>query len=162
MDFFFTDETMHQIYESSGTINYLNQIVSILYSSLIPSIINVILKQLSLSENSILKLKQQTDLKKAMKMAKQIQRCMKIKFTIFFILCFIFLFFFWYFISCFCGIYKNTQKILILDTLISFGISMVYPFVLNLLPGILRIPALRAEKRDKKCKYQISILLALI
>ena len=160
--FFFSDETMHQIYEDCGLINYLNQIVSILYSSIIPAVINIILKLLSLSENDILSLKQQKDSKILLNMAKEIETYMKIKFTFFFIICYILLFFFWYFISCFCGVYKNTQILLITDTLISFGISMIYPFGLNLLPGIFRIPALRANKKDKKCLYQFSSLVALI
>ena len=70
--------------------------------------------------------------------------------------------FFWYFISCFCAVYKNTQIILIKDTLISFAISMLYPFGLNLFPGCFRIPALRSPKKDKKCLYKASGLIALI
>ena len=154
--FFFTDETMHQVYEDSGNANYLKQLASIIYSSIIPAIINVILKQLSLSENNILKLKQQTDLKIALEIAKSTQRCIKIKFFIFFILSYLLLFFFWYFISCFCGIYKNTQKVLIIDTIFSFIISMIYPFGLNFLPAFFRIPALRAKNKDKKYIWYIS------
>ena len=70
--------------------------------------------------------------------------------------------FFWYFISCFYAVYNNTQMILIKDSLISFGISMLYPFGLNLIPGFFRVPALRAEKKDKKCLYKISQYIALI
>ena len=147
--FFFSDETMHQLYESNGIANYLNQIASIIYSSIIPSIINLILKQLSLSENSILKLKRETNIKKAMNIGNHIRRCISIKFSIFFVLSYLLLLFFWYFISCFCGVYKNTQIILIIDTLISFGLSMLYPFGLNLLPGLFRIPALKAKKKIK-------------
>ena len=160
--FFFSDETMHQIYDDYGVVKYLNQIASIIYSSIIPAIINVILKQLSLSEKNILELKQQKEIKIALEKSKKIQKCMKIKFTIFFILCYLLLIFFWYFISCFCGVYKNTQIILIIDTLISFGLSMIYPLGLNLLPGLFRIPALRAKKKDKICLYKLSILVALI
>ena len=69
--------------------------------------------------------------------------------------------FFWYFISCFCAVYTNTQIILIEDTLISFCTSMLYPFAINLLPGFFRIAALRAKNRDKKCIYNISLLIAL-
>ena len=39
---------------------------------------------------------------------------------------------------------------------------MLYPFGLYLLPGMFRIPALRAKNKDKKCLYQISTLVALI
>ena len=79
-----------------------------------------------------------------------------------FIISILFMLFFWYFISGFCAVYKNTQLILIKDTLISFGLSMLYPFGLNLLPGMFRIPALRSEKKDKKCLYTAGSLLALI
>ncbi len=89
-------------------------------------------------------------------------KCITIKFITFLILSTILLSFFWYFISCFCAVYTNTQVILIKDTLISFGLSMLYPFGLNLLPGMFRIPALRAKNKDKKILYQISGLVALI
>ena len=39
---------------------------------------------------------------------------------------------------------------------------MLYPFGLNLLPGFLRIPALKAQKKDKKLLYKLSTLVALI
>ena len=160
--FFFSDKTIHSIYEDKGLANYLNQIASILYSSIIPSVINAILKLLSLSENDIYLMKQQKDGKNLLKIAKEIEACIKIKFILFFIICYLLLFFFWYFISCFCGVYKNTQIVLITDTFISFGTSMIYPFGLSLLPGIFRIQALRAKNKDKKCLFQISSLVALI
>ena len=58
--------------------------------------------------------------------------------------------------------YRNTQIILIKDTLVSFGLSMLYPFGLNLIPGMMRIPALRAQKKDRKCLYKVSTFVALI
>ena len=87
---------------------------------------------------------------------------MQIKIIIFYIICYLLIFFFWYFISCFCGVYKNIQIVLINDTFISFGMGMIYPFVLNFLPGIFRITALRAKNKDKKILYYISKLIALI
>ena len=70
--------------------------------------------------------------------------------------------FFWYFISCFCAVFTNTQIILIKDTLISFGLSMIYPFGYNLLPGIFRIPALRKKDSNKECIYKFGQVLSLI
>ena len=64
----------------------------------------------------------------------------------------------WY-ISCFCAIYKNTQIHLIKDTLISFGLSLLYPIGLCLLPGIFRIPSLRASKQDKECIYSLGRII---
>ena len=154
--FFFSDETMNKINEDKGAYDILYQIPQILYSTVISALINMILKKVSLSEQQILTIKLESDYLIAQKKAKNIRSCIKIKLSIFFIA------FFWYFISCFCAVYKNTQKILINDTLISFALSMLYPFGLNLLPGLFRISALRATKKDKKCLYKASGLIALI
>ncbi len=90
----------------------------------------------------------------------QLDKILMIKFLLFFILSTIFLISFWYYLSMFFVIYFNTQIHLIKDTLISFGISMIYPLGTNLLPGFFRIPALR--KKNKKCMYKISKLVQLI
>ena len=160
--FFFSDETMHKIHEDKGNFNILFQIPQILYSSIVSTSINMILKLLSLSEKNILTIKRQINIKIAIQNSKVIERCITIKFIIFFLLGSLLLLFFWYFISCFCAVYTNTQIILIKDTLVSFGLSMVYPFGINLLPGIFRIPALKAKKKNKKCLYQISGFISLI
>ena len=160
--FFFNDSTMHKVYIDNGAFNLIYQVPQILYSSIISAIINIILKQLSLSEKNILELKNEKDLKKAIKKSKKISICLKLKSFTFFIFSMILMLFFWYFISCFCAVYINTQKILLKDTLISFCLSMIYPFGLNLLPGIFRISALRAKERDQKCLYKASLLIALI
>ena len=160
--FFFSDETMHKIYKDSGIYNILYQIPQILYSSLVSSFINMLLKSLSLSEKDILKIKHEQSFKSTVTKSKKIEKCIRIKFIIFFIISLLLMIFFWYFISCFCAVYNNTQIILLKDTLISFGLSMTYPLAINLLPGMFRIPALRAKKKDKKCLYSFSKILSLI
>ncbi len=158
--FFFSDDTMHKVYEDKGSYNILYQIPQILYSSVISSLINIILKQLSLSEKNLLQLKGDKTITNINEKSKSVESCLRIKFLLFFIISFILMLFFWYFISTFCAVYTNTQSILIKDTLISFMTSMLYPFGLNLLPGMFRMPALRAK--NKKCLYTISSLIALI
>ena len=160
--FFFSDDTMHKIHEDNGKFNIIYQIPQILYSSIICAIINMVLKYLSLSEKNIIKFKKENDINTMKIVGKRIEKCILIKLGIFFLINSIFLLFFWYYISCFCAVYKNTQIILIKDTFSSFGLSMLYPFGLNLLAGLFRIPALRAKNKDKKCLYQISTYVALI
>ena len=48
-----------------------------------------------------------------------------------------------------CSVYTNTQIHLIKDTIISFGLSLLYPLGICLLPGIFRLPALRTPKKIK-------------
>ena len=160
--FFFSDETMHKIHENNGTYKLLNQIPQIMYSCLVSTVINMILKQLSLSERSLIEIKKEHNKKRVESKAKEVVGFLKIKFLIFYIIDYLLLFFFWYFLSCFCGVYKNTQITLFKDSLISFGISMLYPFGINLFPGMFRMTALRAKKKDKKTLYKAGNLLALI
>ena len=104
-------------------------------------------------------MKKEKDIEKFKQKANKIKNCLKLKLIIFLTFSSILMLFFWYFISCFCAVYGNTQHILIEDTFISFGTSMLYPFGFKILPTIFRIPALRAPKKDKKCLYKISPLL---
>ena len=153
---------MNKIYIDNGSYNFLYQIPQIIYSSLVSTVISLILKKLSLSERDILLIKKEKNVKLLQKKGLEIKKCLKIQFIIFYIISFLLIFFFWYFISCFCAVYKNTQIPLIKDTLISFAMSMLYPFIIYFLPGMFRIPSLRSKTRDKSCLYGFGKLLSLI
>ena len=157
---FFNDSTMHDLF--SGKNDLLIHIPNIIYSSLISSIVNTLLKQLSLSENILLSVKKEKKMKVIYKRANQVRIYLRFKFIIFIFISLLLGIAFWYYISCFCAVYINTQIILIKDSLISFGISMLYPFGINIFPGIFRIYALRAKTRNRICSYKFSQLLSLI
>ena len=159
--FFFTDDTMHSIYVSEGATNIFNQISIIFYSFIVSLIVQQTLRLLCLSESDILNIKSEKDFTIAFKKSKSVKKCLSIKFIIFYILGFVLMLFFWYFITCFCAVFHNTQLILTKDTFVSFGISLLYPFAINLLPGIFRISAIRSIKKDKKCIYKFGLLVAL-
>ena len=159
---FFEDKTMHKIYINKGKLSILYQIPVILYSTIISSVISVIIKIFALSEKEILKIRKIKDKPESMKKSSELAKSLKLKFNIFFFISLVFLFLFWYCISAFCAVYKNTQKILIKSTLCSFGLSLIYPFGLNLFPGLFRIPSIKAVSRDKECLYKLSQILALI
>ena len=160
--FFFNDSTMHKIFIDKGDFNFIYQLPQILYSTILSAIFTIIVKKLSLSEEDILNIKNQTKKEKfATTFAKKI-KFLLIKFIILSFINTLFLSMFWYYLGCFCAVYRNTQVHLITDTLISFGLSLVYPLGLNLLPGLLRIPALRAKNKDKECLYKLSKIIQLI
>ena len=91
-----------------------------------------------------------------------INKKIKIKLIIYYIFSSIFLCFFWYYISIFCAIYVNTQIHLIKDTLIGYIISLVSPFLFNLIPGIFRIISLHNKKSKRKFLYIISKIIQVI
>ena len=156
---FFTDETIHKIYEDKGNFNFLYQIPQTLYSTLIGKFIDTLIKNLSLSQDVIIELKQEKIKLNLEKRYKKIMRVLNIKFTFFFIFAFIFLVLFGYYISCFCGIYVNNQIHLIKDSVISLITSLFIPFGLNLIPGLFRIPAMNVKKPSRKCLYKFSSIL---
>ena len=160
--FFFTDRTMHSMFSCKGKYNFIVQMPKLIFSTLVSAFTNILLRTLALTQKNILKIKQEKIFDNALKLSKKINDKIRFKLITFFFLSIFFLLFFWYFISCFCGIYLNTQKILLNDTFISFGLSMIYPFGLALLPGIFRIISLRAKNKDKKCCYKICEILDLI
>ena len=159
---FFSDSTMHKIYKDEGSFNFIYQIPQILYSSLISAVLNVILRTLALTERNVLYIKNEKNIEKLYIIAKEMIRFIFYKLMLFFIITFILLLFIWYYLSCFCAVYKNTQIHLIKDSIISFGLSMLYPLGIYLLPGIFRIPSLKAIKKDKKGMYQFSRFLQMI
>ena len=126
--FFFTDDSMHKLYVENGKYNIVNQIPQMIYSLIITTTINAGLKFISLSGRNILLIKQQETIEMALIKSREVEKCIKLKFILFYFISFIFFIFYWYFISCFCAVYSNTQKILIHDTLFSFLTSMIYPF----------------------------------
>ena len=157
---FFNDNTMHKIYEDGGSFNFIYQIPQIIYSSLISNIFHTILKALSLSEKNILDLKNEKNLKYLDKKSIDIKKNLSLKFGFYFIFSSALLLFCWYYLSCFCAVYKNTQIHLIKDTVISFGLSLIYPLLFFLVPGIFRIPSLK--RKNSQCLFNFSKLIQMI
>ena len=158
---FFDDDTMHRIYENKGKFDIEYQLSKIIYSSHISMVLNTIVKLLALSNDGIIELKQNKEKIDIDERRDKLKSKLNIKFGLYFILSFILLLFFWYYISMFGAIYRNTQLHLLKDTLMSFALSLIYPFALYLLPGMFRIPALSDEKKNKKCLYDFSKLLQI-
>ena len=159
---FFNDNTMHKIYEDEGSFNFIYQLPQIIYSSLISIVLDILLNLLALSEGNIIEYKKNKNSKDLSKRTKELNKKLDIKFILYFIISFLLLFFFWYYLSMFCAIYRNTQYHLIKDTLISFGLSLIYPFGIYLIPGIFRIPALSNPKNKRKFLYNLSLLFQML
>ena len=159
---FFSDETMHTIYKEKGAFNFIYQLPQIIYSSVISAVLNVLLKLLGLSESSISEFKKDKNKEELNKKEEDLLSNIKNKAMLYFIISFVFLLSFWYYVSMFCAIYANTQIHLIKDTLISFGLSLLYPIIIYLFPGIFRIPALADKENEKPCMYKFSTILQMI
>ena len=152
---FFNDALMHQIYSNKGKFNFNIILPPIIYSIIICKIIIIIIKYLSMTQRNILEIQYENDPNILNFKIFNVTKCIKKKFICFFIFNYILLFFFWYYLSCFCFVYNNTQLYLLKAVIITYAISLIYPFIISLLPGLFRIPAL---KSPGKCYYQASKL----
>ena len=157
---FFDKVTIHKIYKDEGKFNCSYLVPYAFFSFLISHFLCTIIKFFSLSEKKICEIKKQINLEKAKAIALKAKKVFKIMYICFFIISDIYLLFCWYFLSSFGALYQNTQKYLIINTLISFGFCLIYPFFVNLIPCGLRSYSLREPNRVRV--YDISKIIQLI
>ena len=155
--FFFSDETMHKMYLDYGKYNLALQISQIIYSTIVTQLLDIFLCFLSLTDKDYYQIK---NLKvKDRFVVLKIIKCIKIKLTIFYIFTFIVFAFYWYAITCFCAVYRNTQKAFIINFLSSFALGLLDPFALYSIPSFLRIVSLKCCKGNMGCIYKLSDLI---
>ena len=155
--FFFTDESMHKIYENKGEWDFAQNITQSVYSLIISQIIQVFICYLTLTDKHVFQIKKNFYEKKN-KNAEifNILKCIRIKLCIFYVYTFIFFLAYWYLITSFCAVYNNTQKTFIKDSLSSFIGGIILPFPLYIFPALLRIISLKPKKRNLSCLYKFS------
>ena len=156
---FFTEDAIHQIYEDGGRYNYIYFIPKISISFAISNIITIMTKFLFLSESNIIEIKSQKSLIVAHNRTFKVISKLRCKYIFFFLLGSIFLLACWILVSSFGVVYQNTELILLKNTLISFLISFIYPFFMNIFPSMLRICSLSTKKHNLGCIYNLSKIL---
>ena len=156
---FFDESTIHKIYEDQGIYNIVFLIPFIAYSFIISHTLSIIIKYFSLSERNIGELKN-LDYNGKINNVDKVKKCLIIKYLCFFGCGLLFLLFLWYYLSSFGAVYQNTQIYLIKNTLISFGFSLIYPFIINLLVTIFRKYSLNNSKRE--CVYNFVKIIQYI
>ena len=156
--FFFSDDSMHKIFLNYGKYNFVQQIPQIIYTTIISHLLEIFLCFLTLTDKHIYELKNIAHSFDKVKFIN-IMKCIKIKLIIFFIFTFILLVFYWYTITSFCAVYENTQMTFIKDSLLSFALGILYPFIIYLIPSCLRTIALRKAKSNLKCIYKLSDII---
>ena len=156
--FFFSDESMHKTYETGGENDWLGQLAQMVYSTIISQILQTFINYLTMNDIHYYELKA---LKKENKInskeALSVIKCIKIKIIAYLISTFLMFLFFWYASSAFCAVYPNTQEIFVINSITSFIMGLLYPFVLYLIPTALRILSLKAKnQKNLKILYSLS------
>ena len=156
---FFQDDSIHKIYEDEGVYNFVYHIPQMIYSVIVSQIISFLLENLSIFQDKFINIKEKINLKEINQEIKKVKKSIQKRCILFLIIGVILLFGFWYYLSVFCAVYYNAQFALIKNNIISFISGMLYPLLLNLIPGALRIYSL---KYKVKCQYILSKILIKI
>ena len=147
--FFFSDKSMHKIYLDYGKYNFLQQIPQIIYSTIVSQLIDIIALYLISTDKYFYEIKK---LKmNSVNKINDIIKCIKIKITSFFIFSFLILIFYWYAVACFCSVYENTQIIFIKDSITSFAIGLLYPFILYIFLAVYKLITSKKNKKIDNC-----------
>ena len=109
--FFFSDESMHNIYTSGGEHDFIGQLAQMIYSTVISQILQIIINYLTMTDIPYYKIKELIKDKNInKKQTMSIMNCIKYKIIIFYGFTFSLFLFFWYLISAFCAVYKSYSK----------------------------------------------------
>ena len=157
--FFFSDETMNKLYLSYGEYDFVQQIPQIIYSKIITNVIEVFICFLSLTDKHYYQIKV---LSKSQKIKIfEIIKCVRVKIIIFFIFTFLIFLFYIYLVTAFCAVYENTQSAYLKDSLSSFVLGLITPFIIYFFPCLFRLIALRCKCAKWKCMYNLSELIPI-
>ena len=151
---------MHEIYEFGGKYDIMLFIPKIAISFTASYYITIIINILFLSERNINQVRKQITSSLANSISEKVRKNLIIKYIIFFILGLIFLVFFWMLLSSFGAVYPNTQIFIFKNALLSFAMSLIYPFFISILPCIFRMCSLNSN--NSECMYKVSKFLQIL
>lgn len=143
---FFSDKYISQIYFFGYSVGY--HLPKSIYSSILSMILCFILKIL------IIDYPDEEELEKVVKRFKDytykynlIKKMKRFNLLLFIIAIAISLFY-WYYLSAFCAVYRNTQWIVIYDTLLSILISFISIILISLFCATLRVLSLKCQSQS--------------
>ena len=159
--YFLNEKIIHKIFEDSGKYDIMYFLPYIAITFGLSHIITIFIKIIFLSDSNIIEIKKQKKLGHGYEAISSIRRKLVIKYIMFYIIGIVFHLFFWYCLSSFSTVYTNTQVFVLENALLAFGISMIYPFIFNIIPSALRICSL-GSKKNHNTMYNISKFLQML
>ena len=152
----FADKSFHKLFISGVHYYFSYQILQIVLSVIITYVVEIILCYLTFTDKYIYEIKSLPKKETNSNKIFSILKCIWNKLLIFYVVALVILIFYWYLISAFCAVYPNTQKIYIIDCLLSFIFFSIIPFIVYAITTLLRVIALKDNERKRlKCLFII-------
>ena len=158
---FITEATFNDLFITQGKImfHYYEKIIII---SVITLIIKNILLNIIFTEGNVLVVKRykRFDEKKVL---SELINLIAIKSCLFFVFNILSLTMFWAYFACFFTIFKNAKFFVIINTSITFGISLLLPICLGFIPGFIRFYSLsNRQKQNRLFSYYLSQIIQFL
>ena len=162
---FFVHESMHRKYTENQDLTFAQKLPQYIFTLIVSHVLEVIICFLGMTDTDIYEIKAlpSRDKKNSEKIVDILSKIKK-KLASFFCFTFILFLFFWYFISAFCAVYQNTQTIFLRDSMISFAVSLIDPFLIYGFTSLLRFISLTKVCKKKccgGCLYKTSDLIPI-
>ena len=159
---FFDDKAIYQVNQDDLSFNLSKDIVRILYSTIISTVLCFLVELMAFTHKSIIKIRYYKDINKAKENAQKLIRILKIKIIFSFCIIIFFDILFFYYITAFCSVYSIIQTRKISDSLMSFLLSNSYSIILCMIATLIRESSLRKETTIRHILYLISWIISLI
>ena len=159
---FYSDKIIYQINQEKENISLISKYSRIIYSAIISVFLNNIIELLAFSHKKIIKLKYLKEIKDVEKEIPKLIKILKIKCIMYYILSIFLNIIFLYYITAFCSIYTIIQIHMIIDSIISFLLTMSYTIILSLISSLIRIFSLQKNNKFRQFLYLISWIISLI
>ena len=160
---FIEDSSLHNLHILEGTIEYKYHFIKVLYPTLICFFLSKFLQSFIFTETDILRIRK-NDGKESEEKIRKVCFVVGVKCILFFSMSLLYLFLIWIYLSSFCYVFKRNQIFLIITSSISFGIFLIVPIFLNVIPSIFRILSLIKDDSSVKtfCLYRFSQFLQMV
>ena len=160
--YFLNEKIIHKIFEDNGKYDIKFFLPYIVVTFVISHFITIFIKLIFLTDSNIIEIKKQKDFMLAEEAVSTTRKKIILKYIIFYIIGISFHLFFWYFLSSFSNVYKNTQVFVLENALLAYIISLIYPFIFNIIPCILRMCSLSGRAKNHYIIYNISKLFQFL
>ena len=156
---FYTDDYISDAYHNEGVLDFVSGLPKAIYSFVATLITTNLLRMLSNSKSELMRIIRERKKFNNYIMIINIKlNKLRRKLTVYFILVFILETFFLYYVTCFCAVYKNSQKYWFLGCLESFGIDSLTIVIICIFLSLFRYISI---KKHIKCFYVLVNIITI-
>ena len=155
---FYTDEYISDAYHNDGVLDFISGLPKSIYSFVATLITTNLLRMLSSSKSELMNvIREKWKNKNYLIIVRNKLRKLRKKLIVYFILVFLLGLFFIYYVTCFCAVYRNSQRYWFIGCLESFGMDSGVAVIICIFLALFRYISI---KNHIKCFYCLANIIS--